>query len=150
MADDSDVSHDIDEILSEIRIVLPGTETLLGFQFAAFFTGKFQHLETAQKVVHLVDLLFIAISTVLLITTPAFHQFREGGRDTRRFLNYSRRLIFAAMASLAIGLAGDIFVASDIVMNNDFWSAVIAIGSLALIVSLWFGHRLFSKRPARE
>ncbi len=62
----------VEEGLQEIRVVLPGTQALLGFQFATFFTATFENLTYYLKYIHLASLGFITASIIVLMSAVAF------------------------------------------------------------------------------
>lgn len=130
----------IDESLQEIRIVLPGTQALLGFQFVAFFNTSFNSLSPNLQMYHLVNLLLVTISTILLIAPVGFQQILENGRNTERLLRYTSRVITMAMFFLLVGLSGDIFVAGSMLdQPSNILPAAVSITTFIFGFTLWFG-----------
>src|SRR5207248_11613431 len=60
-------SGKIDQMLTEARVILPGSQALLGFQLAIVLTQAFDKLPFGVKVVHGAALLLVALSVVLLM-----------------------------------------------------------------------------------
>jgi hypothetical protein len=140
------VKRRMDEALQEIRIVLPGTQALLGFQFVAFFNTAFKELSSSLQAYHLVNLLFTTCCTVLLITPVAYHELREDGRHTERWLRFTSRMLSLAMLFLLAGLAGDIFVAANM-LNMAVPLRIGAAGFVFLFGALmWFIQPLIRRR----
>src|SRR5882762_2221167 len=54
----------IDYVLTEARVVLPGAQALLGFQFAIVLTTGFAELPPSAKAVHGAALVFVAVSAM--------------------------------------------------------------------------------------
>lgn len=67
-----DLKRDTDQILQGIRIVLPGTQALIGFQFIAFFNPVFQELPSNLKTLHFIALLLSITCSLLLIAPVSF------------------------------------------------------------------------------
>lgn len=134
------------QILQEIRIVLPGTQALLGFQFIAFFNASFKELSPNLQVYHLINLLFVTCSTVLLIAPVAYQEILENGHNTRRFLRFTSKVLTLAMFFLLIGLVGNIFVASSLLGLNSI-VPFISAGVVGLFgLSMWFGISVIKRR----
>jgi hypothetical protein len=60
----------IDQMLTEVRVIVPGSQALLGFQLAIVLTQAFEKLPPAVKMVHGAALLCVALSIVLLMALP--------------------------------------------------------------------------------
>ena len=85
-------------------MVLPGIQTLFGFQLIAVFNARFSELDTGDRVVHLSALMLIALAIALIMTPAAYHRISEQGRTSVYFTKLASTLIAAAMLPLLIGL----------------------------------------------
>jgi H+/gluconate symporter-like permease len=135
----------ISELLTEARIILPGAQALLGFQFAAYLTESFEKLSPAAKAVHTASLLLVALAMILLMTPAPYHRIVEDGDHTERFDRLGVRFVLAALVPLALGLAGVFYVVLDKVSENP---ALALAGALAVVVgalALWFGVPLIAR-----
>lgn len=139
----------IEQALTEMRVVLPGAQALLGFQFASMLVEGFDKLPASSKYVHLASLTLIALSVILLMTPAAYHRIVEKGENTDHFHRFASRILIAAMIPLALGMCGDLFV----VMRKITESAIAAITGASLMLiffyGLWFGYTLY-RRGQRE
>jgi len=63
----------IEQMLAEARVLLPGGQALLGFQFVATLTKSFHVLPISYQYIHVVDLCAIALAVTLLMTPAALH-----------------------------------------------------------------------------
>lgn len=137
-------------VLTEVRVVLPGTQALLGFQFAAVLTESFDTLTMTAKYVHFASLFAIALSAILLMAPTAFHRIVERGEDTERLHTFASRMLLGAMAFLAFGIAGDVFVVVQKALHTTAFALL--SGGLTLLVFYggWFGYMLARKaeKPA--
>jgi hypothetical protein len=150
----------IEHVLQEIRMVLPGVQALLGFQMATSMMQSFESLPESSKVIHFAALLMIALSTIFLMTPPAYHRLVERGENTDRFHRCAGRFLLAAMISLPLGIAGDVLIVVRKLTESVPWA--IASGILALLMAwgFWFGltalrknadtHRSTRLREARS
>ena len=138
----------IKQVLTETRIVLPGAQALLGFQFVVFLSDSFEKLPRSLQYVHLASLLMIALSTVLLMAPAAYHRIAERGEDSEHFLTFASRMVTAAMAVLAFGLVGDFYLVVRKVLGSPIVAAAAAALLLAFFYGLWFGVSLIMcERP---
>ena len=138
----TDLATKIEQVLTEARVVLPGAQALLGFQFAAILMDAFEKLPRTSQVVHLVSLGLIAASIVLLISPAAFHRIVERGLDTERLHRFSSAMVLCAMVPLAFGIAGDCYVVLDKVLDSASLAITLAGVSLIFFFGLWFGLTL--------
>lgn len=135
----------ITELLTEARIVLPGVQALLGFQFASYLTSAFEKLPPAAKLVNTGSLLLLVLAMVLLMTPAPYHRLAEGGEHTKHFERVTERLVLAALVPLALGVAGDVFVVTSVVLGS--WAgATIALSCACGMAALWFGLPLMARR----
>jgi hypothetical protein len=151
-ADESDrreptpVGEKVKHVLTEARVVLPGAQALLGFQFIAMITEQFDALPEATKYVHAASLAAVALSTILLMTPAAYHRLVEKGEDNERFHRLAGRFVLVAMAPLAIGVSGDIYVVVRKVLDSDMLAASLAGAMLLLFLLFWFALPLYVRR----
>ncbi|MCW3052841.1 MAG: hypothetical protein JWN14_2011, partial [Chthonomonadales bacterium] len=139
-------------VLMEARVVLPGAQALLGFQFAAVLTDSFEKLPAWLKGVHLASLASVALCTMLLMTPAAFHRIVERGQATERMEEFSRRMVLMSMAFLAPGIAGDMLVVTDKITRSPGGAATVAGLTLLIFYGFWFGYMLYlrSRQPESE
>src|SRR5687767_2733158 len=76
------LTNKIKHVLTECRVVLPGSQALLGFQFIVILTESFDRLPPLSKYIHLAALGLNALTIVLLITPAAYHRMVERGEET--------------------------------------------------------------------
>ena len=87
----------IKQVLMESRMVLPGTQALLGFQIVIFLVKEFDRLPREIQWTHFGSLVAVTISAILLITPAAYHRIAEHGEDSEEFHNFASRTMLAAM-----------------------------------------------------
>lgn len=145
----SKLTDKIQHALTECRVVLPGAQALLGFQFIVILTEGFDRLSTVPKYVHLASLGLTALAIVLLITPAAYHRMVERGEETEHFHRFASKVLVAALVPLALGMAGDVYVVVQKVTDSLLISVVSALVILAIFWELWFGLPLY-RRTQRE
>lgn len=145
----SKLTNKIQHALTECRVVLPGAQALLGFQFIVILADSFDKLTSASKYVHLASLGLTSLAIVLLITPAAYHRMVERGEETEHFHRFASKVLVAALVPLALGMAGDVYVVVQKVTESLLISVVSALVILAIFWELWFGLPLY-RRTQRE
>ena len=143
------LSNRIKHVLTECRVVLPGSQALLGFQFVVILTESFDKLPPLSKYIHLAALGLNALTIVLLITPAAYHRMVERGEETEHFHRFSSKVLVAALVPLALALASDVYVVVQKVTESQLVSVVSALVVLAIFWELWFGLTLY-RRTQRQ
>ena len=144
------VKDKIKQVLTEIRVVLPGAQALLGFQFAGMLTEGFEKLPASSKYVHLVSLGLMALSIILMMTPAAYHRLVERGEDTERMHAITSRMLLASMIPLALGICGDLFIVIRKVTESFIISSIMAAVALCFFYGLWFGFTLYCRSRQRS
>ena len=142
------VKDKVEHVLTEIRMVLPGAQALLGFSFAAVLMERFERLPSSSQVVHLVGAAFVMLATILLMTPASRHRLGEHGADTEQFHRFASRLLLAAMVALGAGVAAQTWVAVRRVSDSVPVATAAALASLALCFGVWFGLTLWLRSRA--
>jgi DMSO reductase anchor subunit len=127
----------IEQMLTEARVIIPGAQALLGFQFAVVLTEAFDKLPMLSKTVHAISLGCMALAIVLLMAPAAYHRIVYAGQDDPEFHRTGSVLITAATVPLALGVAGDIYVVMTKVFDSSQIGVAIAAVVLAGYVALW-------------
>jgi len=141
---DLTIKDKVEHALQEARVILPGTEALLGFQLVSFFSGT-DRLVNGLKYWHLASFGFILLGTIFLVAPVAYHRIGEKGHETESFYFFAATMLVLAMVMLAFGLSADIYVIVSLVSNSTLaagWSAAVAF---VLMTGLWFGYSFYRR-----
>lgn len=139
----------IEQVLTEIRVVLPGAQALLGFQFASLLMEGFEKLPPSSKYVHFISLSLIALAIILMMTPAAYHRLVEKGEQTEHVHRFASRMLLASMIPLALGITGDLYVVARKISESDGFALTISLLTLALFYGLWFGYTLYRRMEKR-
>jgi hypothetical protein len=140
----------IEQALTEARVVLPGAQALLGFQFASMLVEGFDKLPGSSKYVHLISLALMALAVILLMAPAAYHRIVEEGQDTEHFHRVASRFLIAAMVPLALGICGDLFVVARKVTESAIAGIISAAAMLLFFYGLWFGYTIYQRNAQAE
>ena len=143
-----ELDYQVRHVLTEARMVLPGAQALLGFQFVTFVLTDFDKLPESSRQVHLASLLMMGISTILLMTPAAFHRLAEHGRNTENFTRFAGKILMAALVPLALGICGDLFVVVRKTTHSAGIGIAVTLAILAFSYVLWFAYPIHRRRSA--
>jgi len=135
----------IDQALTESRVVLPGVQALLGFQFITMFMDAFEKLPNTLKYLHVASLSLMAITMILLMTPAAFHRIAERGEDTQRVYRVTSGFLIVAMIILPLGICTEVFIVFRKVTDSTPVSAGMAGVMLLFFYGLWFGFTAYRR-----
>jgi ACR3 family arsenite efflux pump ArsB len=150
LAEQKELDEEIRHVLTEIRMVLPGAQALLGFQFIVMVLQEFEKLPNALKQTHLVSLSLMTLAVILLMTPAAYHRIVVKGENTREFHQLAGRMLLASLIPLALGVASDFFIVAWKVLESYASASWITGALLIFNFGLWFGWPAFERaRGAR-
>lgn len=139
------VKDKIEQALMEMRVVLPGAQALLGFQFATMLMEAFEKLPASSKYVHLASLALMALTVIILMTPAAYHRIVERGEETEHFHRFASRMLLIAMVPLALGMCGDLFVVVRKITHSALAGIIGAGVMLIFFYGLWFGYTFYQR-----
>ena len=144
------LNQEWEELLEELKVMLPGAEVLFAFLLAIPFTERFQDLAQSSRHVYLTAFLAAAVATLLMIAPGAQHRvlWRQRAKDQQ--LRVATWLALAAMVFSAIAISSTVYLITNVVYENRL--PAIATGVVAaLMLWLWFAQPLIMRlRNAHE
>jgi hypothetical protein len=109
-SEETPLSKQIDQMLTEARTILPGAQALLGFQLTVFLAESFEKLPAQLKIAYVAALLLVALTILLLMTPAAYHRIVYSGEDSKDVLRVGSRTMISATLPLSAALSLDTFV----------------------------------------
>jgi Family of unknown function (DUF6328) len=128
--------RNLNELLQELRVALPGVQVLFAFLLTVPFSQGFNSLEPVQRELYFGVLLSTALSTALLIAPTANHRLLFRQRQKEHLVRISNRLTLAGLAVLAVALTGAVLLISDIVFKTTA-TVVFTVASGLTFAVLW-------------
>jgi cobalamin synthase len=131
------LQSEVEHIIEESRMVLPGIQALFGFQLIAVFNQRFEaDLTPVGQWIHLASLILVAVSIALIMAPAAYHRQAERGRVSQHLADYASRLITVAMLPLLIAISLEVGLVTLLVSESTAISAV--TGGLLLCFFGWW------------
>jgi len=135
----------IEQLLTEARVIIPGGQALLGFQFVATLTKAFDNLPDEIKWLHAAALAAVGLSVLLLMTPAALHRLAFHGEDDPQFLEIGSGLVVAAAFPLALGISADVAVVAYKITESSAFSLIMAGASAVVFLAVWYVYPLVAR-----
>jgi hypothetical protein len=136
---------DLSDMLSELRILLPGAQMLTAFLIILPFSGGARQIILAERLTFLATF-FFALTSLILLTAPAIqHRLMRPLNSRGRFKCVATRLIVAGSGSLAVALT----LGTNLVISSVFGKLpgnVASVAMAAMIACLWYALPMYLKR----
>ncbi len=138
---------EVEQILEEGRMVLPGIQALFGFQLIAVFNQRFEDaLGPPWRLLHLSAVVLTAVAVGLIMAPAAYHRQAEPRRASRYFAGYASCLITLAMGPLLLALAVEVSVVAFVVTRLAAASALIGLALALFLAWLWYAYPAYRRR----
>jgi membrane-bound acyltransferase YfiQ involved in biofilm formation len=131
------LNRELDQLLNELRVAMPGVQVLFAFLLAVPFQQRFGAVTEFQKDVYFVTLLAAAAAAALFIAPTAYHRlvFRE--RDKAQLIAIASKLALVGLVALAIAMNGAILLVTDVLFDGPA-VVVTVVATSTLFAGLWF------------
>jgi hypothetical protein len=130
------------ELVQELRALIPGGEVLFGFLLAIRFTEAFDRLDDMQRYVYYFTLLCTAMALVFYLSTSAHHRIRFRTGDKEFLLRKGNRDAIAGTVAAAFAFTSVIYLVTDLTFGTA--EAVVAASLFfALIAWRWWAQALY-------
>ena len=131
------LDRNLDELLAELRVALPGVQVLFAFLLVVPFNQRFADVTDFQKTLYLVTMLFTTASTICLITPTAHHRLEFRKQDKETIVETGNRIVIAGLGLLAIAMTGAVLFVTDFLYGTG--TTLAAAGGVALgFAVLWY------------
>jgi Family of unknown function (DUF6328) len=107
------LDRNLDELLSGLRVALPGVQVLFAFLLVLPFQSGFPDVTEFQEKVYFATLLCTALASAMLIAPSARHRIRFRQDDKAYVVFTANRLTIAGLIFLGLGMTGAILLVSD-------------------------------------
>jgi Family of unknown function (DUF6328) len=139
----------IDQMLTEARVILPGAQALLGFQLAIALTETFARMPAAVRLIHGAALGCVALSIILLMAPAAYHRIVYGGEDDASFYRTGSWFVTCSTVPLAVGMAADVAVVGTKIVSSPTAAAIAGVAVLVVVIGFWHAFPLLARRLTR-
>jgi hypothetical protein len=131
------LDRNLQEMLGELRVALPGVQVLFAFLLVVPFNQRFVDVTQFQKTVFFITLLCTAASTVCLIAPTAHHRLEFRQQDKHRIVRTGNRIVILGLLLLAVAMTGAVIFVTDFLYASTT-TTVVAAGVGAAFALLWY------------
>lgn len=129
----AELTDKVKKALQENRILVLGTQVVLGLQLRGTFEAGFERLPRTTQLLQLGALGLMLLALALLLTPSSFHRIAERGEDTHRVHHLAGRFMRGVLPLFALAIGIDLFMAGEKVAGR---SAGVVLGSLFVLLGL--------------
>jgi uncharacterized protein DUF6328 len=135
------LDRNLNELLGELRVALPGVQVLFAFLLVVPFNQGFEKTTSFQKDVYLVTLLLTAMAAALLIAPSAYHRLEFRQDDKKHIVFVSNRFAIAGFGFLAAAMSAVVLLVTDYLFSTAT-AAICTVGAAIAMYGLWYGAPL--------
>ena len=147
-SEDDRTERRMSELMTEVRIIMPGVQVLFAFLLTVPFQARFDTVTDTEEALYLVTLLSAGLASACLIGSAATHRVLFGQGQREFVIRVGNRLVLVGLIALAVAMS----CAAALVVSF-VWTAAAAwltlAGGAVLFGSLWFVLPLTRAAAAR-
>jgi Kef-type K+ transport system membrane component KefB len=152
-SEDQRLNRNLDQILQELRIVVPGVQVLFAFLLAVPFSSRFGAVDGFERDVYFSALLLSAVAVALLLAPSIQHRILFRHNQKRYLISVASAMTIAGMTALALAIVLSLVLVAHFLFGSAAaWIAGgLSFGAFAL---LWYAlpieRRLTNRHPDHE
>ena len=132
------LDRELNQLLNELRVAMPGVQVLFAFLLAVPFQQRFADVSSFQRDIYLVTLLSAAVATAFLIAPSAYHRIAFQQHEKEHIIRLGTRWFVCGLIALAVAMSCAVLLVTDVLFQTT--TVVIVVASVvALFGWLWFG-----------
>ncbi len=130
------LDRQLNELLQELRVALPGVQVLFAFLLTVPFSSRWDETTALQRDVFFATLLLTAGATLLLMAPTAIHRTLFRRAQKARIVEIGHRLAIAGLVLLVLAIAGALVLVTDVLFTTP---SAFVIGACVIVVAavLW-------------
>ncbi len=125
------------ELLSELRVALPGAQVLLAFLLAVPFATRFGRTTQLERLALFTCLLLTVAGTILLMAPSVYHRLRWGQGGKSDVIRVAHRMFLAGTSFLGAAIVASVFLVADVLFGTTV-AAISSAGAGVAIVCTWY------------
>ena len=138
-----------EELMQELRALIPGAQVLFGFLLAIRFTNSFDDLNDSQRYIYYAILVFTAAALVFYMAPAAHHRLRFRAGDKELTMRKANRDAIAGTVAAGFSFTGVLYLLTDLTFGTPE-AVVAALALFVLIAWRWWALALYRARRDRK
>lgn len=113
------LNRELDQLLGELRVALPGVQVLLAFLLTVPFSNQFDDVQGESRALFVAAITLTALASILLIAPTVHHRirFRDGTKE--QMIHTANRLALAGATCIALAIGCAIYVVGDSAFSDS-------------------------------
>lgn len=141
------VDRNLQEMLGELRVALPGVQVLFAFLLVVPFNQRFADVTSFQRTIYFVTLIATTASAMCLIAPSVHHRIEFRRQDKERIVETGNRIVIVGLTLLAVAMTGAVIFVTDFLYGAA--TTIVATAGIVLAFALlWYVVPL--RRVARD
>jgi O-antigen/teichoic acid export membrane protein len=135
--EDQRLNRNLDQLLQELRVVVPGVQVLFAFLLAVPFSSRFGNVDDFERDVYFVALLLSAVAVAFLMAPSMQHRILFRQEQKLYLVNVASVLTIAGMTALALAIVLSLVLVAHFLFGSG---AAWAAGGLSVVAFgvLWY------------
>jgi Family of unknown function (DUF6328) len=131
------IDRNLQEMLGELRVALPGVQVLFAFLLVVPFNQRFTDVSDFQKALYLVTLLITTASAICLIAPTVHHRLEFRRQQKEEIVMAGNVIVIVGLGLLAIAMTMAVVLVTDFLYGTA--TTVVAAGGAAVTFALlWY------------
>jgi hypothetical protein len=144
------LDRNLNELLQELRVALPGVQVLFAFLLTVPFQQGFQKATSFQTDVYGITLLLTALASALLMAPSAYHRLEFRQNDKKHIVFVANRFAIIGFGVLAAAMTSAVLLVTDYLYSTTT-SLLATVGAAVVLYGLWYAAPLARRaKRARE
>jgi hypothetical protein len=131
------LDRNLQEMLSELRVVVTGVQVLFAFLLVVPFNVGFVHIGPYERRVYFVTLVLAALAAVCMLAPPVHHRILFRCDDKRHIVFTANRLMLTGLGFLALAMCGSLLLVATKLFGATTGAIATALAALPFVV-IWF------------
>ncbi len=129
----------VSALLNECRMILPGVQSLFGFQLIAVYQPPFfEKLTPSEQHLHLFALGLVALAAALIMAPAAYHRQTAPRQASEGFIRLASWFLLIALLPLLVGISLDFYLLCRLVRLDTALSVLLSVLLAAIFVVAWY------------
>jgi high-affinity Fe2+/Pb2+ permease len=141
------VDRNLQEMLGELRVALPGVQVLFAFLLVVPFNQRFADVTSLQRTIYFVTLMFATASAMCLIAPSVHHRIEFRRQDKENIVGTGNRIVIAGLTLLAVAMTGAVLFVTDVLYGGTT-TVIVGAGVALGFAVIWYSLPL--RRIARK
>src|SRR3954471_414110 len=111
------LNRNLEQLLQELRVALPGVQVLFAFLLAVPFATRWRNISDADQRIYFATLLLSTAASALLIAPTIQHRLLFRAEEKRWLVDTGSRLAIGGLACLALAMQGALLLVAHIMFG---------------------------------